>query len=302
MVPLPTARRIVRPLIVTVALALALGCGAAPDADSDLGDADASDIERVDVAGLSVGEAPAGHSVYHLDITRRSGEQFAFNRDLTGDELTALSFSGDGTGPTVELRFSDATITLRLLVLEIDLGIIDGGTVYAEHTRGPGAYPFSRDRPAIRVTTDNRAFDTRTDGSVGTLEIIAWPERRGDALTGTVEGRLYGDGGDWTDVRGWFQLVMPRDIRPESNALCDLVLQDCVAWEACYWFDNPPGPACRRPGAVGAGSRCHAPDECLPSMMCRSNRCRRICDVRTPECNIDYECNPWFGEAGFCAP
>jgi hypothetical protein len=291
-----------RAVFILAALTLA-ACGqdpiSAPEGDAILADS-ASDIAIANDV-VSIPHLARDRTAYFLSATDSDGEAFVIARDVTADGPLVFLFSNPGTEPTMELAFGDAIVTVRLLLVELDFGVVLGAAGERD-TVGPGNYDFGPAPPTLLLGVDNRDYDSGGVGASGTISITGWSEAQGGVLAGKIKGRLTADDGAWIDVDGVFNLVLPRAFRRSSDRPCDLLAQDCVEWEACYWVDDPPAPVCRLPGSGRSGDACLQPESCAPGFICRVGVCRRVCEIAVAECNPDFVCVPWYGPAGYCAP
>jgi len=296
-----------------LSLALALGllgfgglsaCGddqAASDVVEDTGAVDAAADAAVANDPIVIPTLDPTRTAYFFKVTPDEGEAFAINRDVTGDGPLVFLFSNEGTGDDLELSFGDAIVTVRLLLVEIDFGVVMNVAGPVDIV-GPAPYDFGPTVPTLLLGVDDEDYSSGGPSADGTIHLTEWSDARGGRIAGRINGRLTSDSGAWVDVEGVFNLVLPRDFRQSSDRSCDLLAQDCRPWEACYWVDGPPAPVCRLPGDGRAGEPCAVPEACAPGFICRTGFCRRICLVSQPECNIEYVCEPWYGRAGYCRP
>ncbi|TNF33917.1 MAG: hypothetical protein EP329_07785 [Deltaproteobacteria bacterium] len=291
--------------VACLALAAFAGCAepesGVVDAVSDAADVGADTSLGYDVVQIEIPELDPTRTAYFFKVTAEDGEVFAIDRDVTADGPLVFLFSNPGTETDLSLSFGDAIVTVRLLLVELDFGVVlnaDGPV----DIPGPANYDFGPVVPTLLLGVDDSDYSSGGPGADGTIYITDWSDDRGGRIAGRIKGRLTDDDGRWIDVDGRFNLILPRAFRQSSNRPCDLLLQDCADWEACYWVDDPPAPSCRLPGTKRAGAACEVPEACAPGFICRLGFCRRLCLLSAPECNIDYTCEPWYGAAGYCAP
>ena len=163
--------------LVAVALPACGGNSASTAADTEVaGDTPAADGASDTAAAkddIVIPPLAADRSAYFFDVTRSSGEHFVIDRDVTEDGSLDFTFSNDGTAPTLALSFGDALVTVRLLVVDLDFGLVlaaDG----TPDTAGVGTYRFSDDPPSLALAVDSDDYDSRTPGATGAFTITAW--------------------------------------------------------------------------------------------------------------------------------
>jgi len=134
-----------RAVFILAALTLA-ACGqdpiSAPEGDAILADS-ASDIAIANDV-VSIPHLARDRTAYFLSATDSDGEAFVIARDVTADGPLVFLFSNPGTEPTMELAFGDAIVTVRLLLVELDFGVVLGAAGERDTVGPAGSAPAGR--------------------------------------------------------------------------------------------------------------------------------------------------------------
>lgn len=85
---------------------------------------------------------------------------------------------------------------------------------------------------------------------------------------------------------------------------CNLLTQDCAdAAKSCYAVNSEKDPICLPTGTKAAGVPCDRASDCVEGLACVNDVCRTICDPEAEApCGANFECNPFFANAGYCEP
>ncbi|MCC6623866.1 MAG: hypothetical protein IT385_21585 [Deltaproteobacteria bacterium] len=84
---------------------------------------------------------------------------------------------------------------------------------------------------------------------------------------------------------------------------CSLLTQDCAdTAKSCYAVANETEPICLTTGTKTLGNGCDRASDCVEGLACVNDICRQLCDPANSACGADFECNPFFDDAGYCEP